>query len=178
MNIHPLLVHFPIAFLTLYAICELIRFNQITKQNYWFYFKAMLVIAGTITAQIAAGTGGMIEEMFAEGPKADAIKNAIVPAHEMTAEAGSGIFLILALTYLVLWVNRDASEEFLTRNPRFAKLMRLASPLANWISQTKAILILSILGLVSLTLAGGLGGAMVHGTDADPLISFIYRLFF
>ena len=90
MNIHPILVHFPIALLTLYAIWELIRFKKVTAQHYWFHVKAILIIAGLVTAELALGSGEAIEKMFKEE---NPIKDAIVPVHAASAEGTIGIFL-------------------------------------------------------------------------------------
>ena len=49
MNIHPLLVHFPIALLTIYSLLELVPFKQIYRQSYWFYTKAIILIIGSIS---------------------------------------------------------------------------------------------------------------------------------
>ncbi len=112
MNIHPLLVHFPIALLTLYAICELIRFKKITTKLYWFHVKAVLIIAGLVTAELALVSGEAIEHMFKED---NPIKNAIVPIHAASAEGTVGIFFILALSYLILWIEYDSTKTFLSK---------------------------------------------------------------
>lgn len=44
MNIHPFLVHFPIALFCVYTILECVRFQVVIKQPYWFYLKAGIVI--------------------------------------------------------------------------------------------------------------------------------------
>ena len=36
--------------------------------------------------------------------------------------------------------------------------------------------LLALLGLIAITITGGLGGAIVYGKDVDPIVSFIYKL--
>jgi len=175
MNIHPILVHFPIAFLTLYAICELIRFKKVTAQHYWFHVKAILIIAGLVTAELALGSGEAIEHMFKEE---NPIKNAIVPIHATSAEGTIGIFLILAISYLVLWIEYDSSKKFLVKYPNLANPWKRLIKIAKWIIDTPTSLMLALIGIVGITITGALGGAMVHGPEIDPFVSFVYHLFF
>ncbi|HAS84541.1 MAG TPA: hypothetical protein DCS23_00485 [Candidatus Yonathbacteria bacterium] len=175
MNIHPLLVHFPIAFLALYAICELIRFKKVIAQHYWFHVKAILIIAGLVTAELALVSGEAIEKMFRdENPT----KDAIVPVHSASAEGTIGIFLILAISYLVLWIEYDSSKKFLVKYPSLASPWERLIKIAKWIIDTPASLVLALIGIVGITITGALGGAMVHGPEVDPFVSFVYHLFF
>lgn len=175
MNIHPILVHFPIAFLTLYAICELIRFKKVTAKHYWFHVKAILIIAGLVTAELALGSGEAIEKMFKDKEQ---IKDAIVPLHAASAEGTIGIFLILAISYLVLWIEYDSSKNFLVKYPALADPWGRLIKIAKWIIDTPASLVLALVGIVGITITGALGGAMVHGPEVDPFVSFVYHLFF
>ncbi len=50
MDLHPLLIHYPIAFLTTYAVFELLRFKKLLGLPYWFYVKGTLLILGEISA--------------------------------------------------------------------------------------------------------------------------------
>ena len=57
MDIHPLVIHFPIAFLTIYTVFELVRFQRIIEQPYWFYVKKTLIIIGWAGSIVAAVSG-------------------------------------------------------------------------------------------------------------------------
>ena len=37
MNVHPLLIHFPIALLTVYVVMECLRFKKLLAEHSWFY---------------------------------------------------------------------------------------------------------------------------------------------
>lgn len=69
MNIHPLVVHYPIAFLTIYAVFELVRFRKIFEQPYWFYVKKVLIIVGWAGSIAAALTGFIASDWATEGPR-------------------------------------------------------------------------------------------------------------
>ena len=171
---HPFIVHFPIAFLMLYALCELLRFQKITVQPFWFYLKASLSIVGVISALAAIITGGMIEAMFRSIPE----KNAIVPVHEMWAMITLIIFAIPAIAYLITWMQAPECAKSLERWPSIKKISNTLSPLAKKVLATKIVVPLALIGLVSVSITGGLGGAMVHGINFDPTVAFIYHLFF
>ena len=57
MDLHPIIVHFPVALLTLYGIFELFSVRRIARKPYWFYVKAVLVIFGALGALAAWLTG-------------------------------------------------------------------------------------------------------------------------
>lgn len=174
MNIHPILVHFPIALLTLYGICELIRFKKVTTQHFWFHIKAILVIVGLITAELALGSGESIQRMFKDIPE----KHAIVPIHSFFAEMTVGIFFILAITYLVLWIDYDAPKTFIKKHRTIEKTWGHLLSISKWITNTPFAPALAFAGIIGITITGALGGAMVHGPEIDPFVSFIYHLFF
>lgn len=171
---HPFIVHFPIALLTLYAICELVRFKNVTTQHFWFHIKAFLVITGVSASILAIGTGEMVADMFKEIPE----KNAIVPIHAILAEITSSIFILLAISYVVLWIERDAIDASTENLSWFKKSISRLTPVAKKIIETPISIVLAFTGIIGVTITGALGGAMVHGIDSDPFITFFYRLFF
>jgi uncharacterized membrane protein len=57
MNIHPIVVHFPIALLTLYGVLECVRWKKVMDFMHAFHVKATLVIAGTLGAIVAYISG-------------------------------------------------------------------------------------------------------------------------
>ena len=174
MNIHPIVVHFPIALLVLYGVFELVPFKKIKEYASWFYIKAILVIAGVFTAQIALGTGGAVQRMFRDIPE----KNAIVPVHALWAGTSALIFLILAFAYAILWIEYDTPASFFETRPQLKKLQVFLTIPATFILHTPTSSMLAFSGILSVTITGALGGAMVHGIKVDPLVSFVYRLFF
>lgn len=37
---------------------------------------------------------------------------------------------------------------------------------------------LALIGLIAITMTGALGGAIVYGPNVDPVVKFVYSLFF
>ena len=163
MNIHPIFVHFPIALFTLFSIIELLRFRL--KQPYWFYVKAILVISGFLSAIVTIFTGLMAAESLRRSSLEE-----VVAVHASFAISATFIFLIIAWAYFVAWVN---SVKQIQNNSWlfFTRIQKL-------LIETNFVYILTILGLVAITITGALGGSMVYGPEADPFVSFIYHIFF
>ncbi|MEJ0021885.1 MAG: DUF2231 domain-containing protein [Candidatus Doudnabacteria bacterium] len=149
MNIHPIFVHFPIALLTTYAVLELLRFDFINRQPYWFYVKAVLVILGALSGYVTIVTGLMAESLIK-----DQSSHTLISTHELWAITSIGIFSIIALVYLWSWWNS-----------RFGM-------------KSKLVLVLALAGILCLLITGALGGSIIFGHTTDPFTNWIYNLFF
>lgn len=171
MNIHPIFVHFPIALMTVYAIAELIRFKQLTQTAYFFYIKAVLVIVGTLSAFLALNTGEGAEDLVSRS------LDSLVEIHSSFASASTWIFGIIAALYLISWVNKSEWNQKLMAGV-FSKIWSIKVKIANRILNSSLIILMALAGLVVITITGALGGAIVYGPDIDPIVNFIYHLFF
>lgn len=164
-NFHPLIVHFPIAFFTLYSLIELLSFLKFFKNSYWFYIKAVLATLGVLSAGFAIIAGRVIEERFAN------VKD-LVKLHSTINEIATFLFFIIAVCYVFEWLRRGKSKIL----PK--TIMDLGIGLKSFVLDTPLIYLLSFIGLCLITIGGALGGAIAYGKDADPFVSFIYSLFF
>ncbi len=166
MNIHPLLVHFPIAFFVIYSIFELIPLKKVKKQPFWFYIKAILVSFGLIGAFLAGITGKLAESSFPE-------LRQLINLHSTVNELASAVFGLIVFAYLISWMKR--SKFSFSKLGSLSKLILLYE---NVILETPLIYLLVITGLVLISIGGALGGAIVYGSDFDPFTHFVYSLFF
>lgn len=165
INVHPILVHFPIALLSIYSILELVQLLPVWKnflrQPYWFYVKAVLVIVGSLST-IPTMLAGIIAKPLFE----DAIQ--VVNVHETFAITTSIIFLFLGMLYVVIWMKKQikkSSVAFLLRLQKIIFLYHIEK-------------ILALIGLITITITGALGGIIAFGPGTDPLAHFVYILFF
>jgi len=166
-NFHPLLVHFPVAFFTLYGVLELLSFLKFFKNSYWFYIKAVLVTLGVISAGFAVIAGQLIEK----NKDFESVQD-LVELHSKINEIAIFVFFVIAVCYVVEWLRKD-NVKFLPK-----ALMDLGVKLKSFVLDTPLIYILSLVGLILITIGGALGGAIAYGKDIDPFVSFIYSLFF
>jgi uncharacterized membrane protein len=167
MNVHPILVHFPIALLTVYALVELLRVPRLMKKTYLFYVKASFLLVGSAGSLGAYLSGNAIEDMFRSSPSI----NRLVHIHSRWAIATVLIFGILAFCYAVGWLEKELE----TRGAS-ARMVGAASRLRALVLDTPLAAILALVGLVCVTVTGALGGAIVYGSDIDPVVKFITAL--
>lgn len=164
-NFHPLIVHFPIAFFTLYSVLELSGFLKFFKNPYWFYLKAVLVTLGVLSAGFAIIAGQIIEEKFTN------VKD-LVELHSKINEIATFVFFIIAVCYIFEWLNRENIKIL----PK--ALTDLGVKVKSFVLDTPLIYFLSFIGLCLIMVGGALGGAIAYGKDTDPFVNFIYSLFF
>lgn len=167
INLHPLLVHFPIAFFSLYGVLEFLSLiNKFKKQIYWFYLKAILVILGCFAALLAIIAGKLIEHRFLYSRE-------LVNLHSTINELASAVFVLIAFAYLIAWLRKSNTK--LSVLGIFWKLSVFWEEI---VLQTPLVYLLTITGLTLITIGGALGGTIAFGTQVDPFSSFVYSLFF
>jgi len=165
MNIHPLFVHFPIGILVLYTALEIFRFSFITNRHSYFEIKTILIIIGTITAYLSASTGDMAEELI---KITDPAKIPLVEIHSLYAGLTITIFSLLASAYLIEWCKRNNILEIITKIKVLYQMVTIILKLSP---------LLAFIGLVTITITGAFGAAIVYGQNVDPVVNFIYRMF-
>lgn len=171
MNIHPLFVHFPIALLVLYALFELVTpfiKNVVYRANIE-RAKALFVILGALTIIPTLATGDLAAELIGE--------NALIERHEFFATATTVVFFLLAGGYALRVLDTLGWSVQLSRIHRVCEyVFSLWHFIARIIMGAPARFILAMLGLVLITITGGLGASIVYGPDIDPIVKFIYSL--
>ncbi len=175
MNIHPILVHFPVALLAIYSLLELIRWNKITSQPYWFYVKAMFVCVGGLAALAALATGDTAVEGVRNGLFTPAVSNYmdVIHLHETFADISIVVFGLIAASYLLTWIDRT---NFVNRFKSLESLWRFLAKIASIIQRPVLLVLLAVIGLIAITITGGLGGVIVFGPDADPFFKIVYQI--
>src|SRR3990167_1567962 len=93
MLLHPAFVHFPMAFLTLYAVCELVWIKRLRQNVSWFWFKFGLLFFGALSSVVTYQTGKMAVEVIGGSE--------LVALHGSFALATVLFFCILAFFYIV-----------------------------------------------------------------------------
>jgi len=165
MDLHPLTVHFPIAFLCLYSVMELARLPVLTRQSFWFPIKAVLLIVGVVGAFVSLQTG----EGAAEAMRGNADVQ-VLRMHANFATAATWIYAALTAAYILTWLDRSTSK--VRSLPGGTFLVRLAE----WIAVSPLSIVFAVTGLLLLTVVGALGASMVYGPGIDPAVGVIYHL--
>jgi hypothetical protein len=168
MNFHLMAVHFPIALLTFYAVLEIISFKRLRALPYWWYLKAVLVIAGALSAFATRQTGEMIEHEFAF------VKN-VVEMHALWATITTAVFALLAICYLIAWISEAYPAE-IARRVWLTKVWKSLTVVQQFVLRRPVSALFALFGLIAVTITGALGGAISNGPEVDPVVKFVYNL--
>ena len=172
MNIHPLFVHFPIALLTLYALLEIAScfFPQDWKKtDTVLHIKMFLVIVGGLSLLPTLLTGGISGDLRGGG--------SLIEMHETFAQITTVIFGLLAGGY-TLWLfdSLGWSKSLSEKHVFFEKIFLYGRKLVDIIMHMPVRIALALLGIVAITVTGGLGASIAYSPDVDPVVHFIYNL--
>lgn len=167
VDLHPVLVHFPVALLTVYAVVELARFRALTSRPSWFELKSALAVFGFL-GSVAAFLAGTVRKAVLEGVGG---VDRLILTHSTFALATVVVAGVIAAAHALRLLKgpllKASTASALVRAP-FAAADALLGPVPS------ALLALLVLGLVTVT--GALGGAIVYGPDADPFVRTITAL--
>ena len=166
MDIHPLLVHFPIAFLMVYALLEIITVFYFQRFHQIIFVKTFLLAVGMLGAFAALVTG------YIAGERLGAF--AVLEAHRFWAQFSAFLFLILCVGYLLYWLDIFKMVQKLPNSIR--RYWNFVEKLRRFILKPVVRLVLACSGLASIGITGALGASMVFGTTYDPVITIVYRL--
>lgn len=155
MNIHPLIVHFPLALLVVYAILEISWIFRRGRSDRLQFTKLILLVFGALGARAALQTG----EIAAQISGFQGQYHQIVELHEWFANTSTNIFVWLLVGYLVLFFGPKIPS------PVLQKLLHIVQKL-----QSRYVFVCAaVLGMACLMVTGALGGSLVYGIDADPI---------
>lgn len=124
----------------------------------WKHIKAFLIIFGTVTAIPTLLTGEVAEHRYLGDNNPEIFFQSdlgkLIEAHGTAATVSVIIFSVLALMYLLSYIEKTKKVY----------------------ATTYVRVILALVGLMSVTITGALGGAISHGPDTDPVVTYVYNL--
>lgn len=163
-NIHPILVHFPIAFLVLYSFIKIIPFNKYFPNVAWKQIERVLLLAGVLGALVANATGEIAEELVR--PDHD-----IAEMHEFFASITIWMYGLLLLGEVLSMFMSTIILKI--KSTQFIKFLTF---IQNVLTNKTISIILAMCGFFAITITGMLGGVMVYGLSADPLAPIVLKL--
>ncbi len=175
MNLHPLLVHFPIALLSLYALIECASYIFFRRHEKLVLIKGVLVIFGAITTLPTILFGMYAEEMLGE----QEVIHEVIETHEAFAIITFLIFAILASAYALRLSHGTAFKLFvISRWILFKKIYDIKYALALHMTDGWFAPVVAAIGFISLVITGALGAIITRGPEADIITSFVYHYLF
>lgn len=167
-TIHPLLVHFPVAMLSLYAVVEIVSRIPFFKRFDFALTKTILITVGFIGGILASSSGEAIEHNF------KGIRD-LVEMHSTFATATNIFAGIIFVVYTKTTFGPLIIEKLKpgTLQTLSTKSVQFWNKIQNnpWIMLFLALLVAS-----TVTITGALGAVIVHGPDVDPVVKIIYTL--
>lgn len=163
IDIHPIVVHFPIALLTIYTAIQCVPPKITWRKLPLFTLNAFLLIIGSASLLIARQTGDLLEHTQGHSPLLD--------AHSTWATSATAIYGILTIIYLLLVLARTQQvyqQEWLRPYERYLKL-------STRLFTSYAVTVVALIGFILLFITGALGGAIVYGPEVDPFVSIVYH---
>jgi uncharacterized membrane protein len=163
-NIHPLLVHFPIALLLVYSVIKIIPLRKWFPNVSWKHIERALLVFGILGAGAALLTGETAE--YLTRPNHD-----LVETHSLFAATATWLYGILLAGELITFIN-----PWIATKLKSPALLKTFSFLGELLRHPILSTTLAVLGLIMISLTGLLGGVMVYGTSADPVAPFVLKI--
>ncbi len=163
-NIHPILVHFPVALLFLYSIIKILPLAKWWPNVAWKDIERTLLIFGVLGACAAMLTGETAQRI--EEPPRD-----LVEAHSNFAAVATFFYCVLLFAEIVSIIKSKYGAAIKSEWMQKGMII-IETNLSNGIVSK----IIAFLGLISITVTGMLGGVMVYGLTADPLAPIVLKI--
>ena len=162
-NIHPIFVHFPIAFLVAYSVIVILPFRKWFPKVAWKHIELVLLFAGVLGGFVANMTGEVAEHLTRANHK-------LVETHATFALISMWSYgLILAGEILTLL------SSIIIPKHNIRVLDSILSPIHKILTINFITKLLAIAGLVAIVVTGLLGGVIVYGVSADPLAPIVLK---
>lgn len=163
-NIHPILVHFPIALLLIYSFIKIVPFKRWFPNVSWKHIEIALLVFGVLGAFVASSTGELAEELVNPDRQ-------LVEMHSVFAAASTWFYGLILVGEILSLINPFIILKF--NIPPITKLLvYIQQILTNEILS----ILLAFLGLIAITVTGLLGGVMVYGLTADPIAPIVLQI--
>lgn len=163
-NIHPILVHFPIALLFLYSIIKILPLKKWFPKVSWKHVELVLLVPGFVGALLANATGEVAEHLVRPDQK-------LVETHAFMALSATWMYGLLLAGEVLSWINANLLPKL--KSPVIIKFFTFFT---NILTHRFISGLLAILGLIAISLTGLLGGVMVYGVSADPIAAVVMKL--
>lgn len=159
-SLHPAIVHIPIGLLLVYSLFEM--FSALFPES-WKQFtaaKSPMLFIGLIGGLFALSSGDALSESY---PTIQ-----VLELHELFAQITMWLYGILGFTLVgIPWLERIKWPAV------DGRIMKILLSMHHFFARRTVRFIIAGVGLLALTITGALGGAMTHGSEADPLTSFV-----
>lgn len=163
-NIHPILVHFPIALLFLYSIIKILPCKKWLPNVEWTHLERAFLVVGVIGAFLALSSGESAQHLTHPNRQ-------LVNMHANFA--GLATFLYGALL---------VGEFLYVANPimlpkiSLLYINKILITIENILCNNTFSKFIAFIALIAISITGILGGVMVYGVSADPVAGTVLKI--
>jgi len=166
-NIHPILVHFPIALLFIYSVIKILPFKKWMPKISWTEIERALLVFGVLGAFAALATGDTAEHLFRPD-------RALVEMHSTFASIATWLYGALLLGEIITVFTTSYTDIYLKIKSELVK--NILVKLQNLLCHKNFAKVIAFFGFIAITVTGLLGGVMVYGASADPLANIVLKI--
>jgi uncharacterized membrane protein len=163
-NIHPLFVHFPIALLLMYSLLKVLPLHRWMSSISWKPIQNTFLFVGVLGAFAALQTGEIAEHLAKPNRQ-------LVDMHSLFATASTWIYAALLVGVILAWVT-----PLLVLKGTMPRLTSALVFIQRILTNRAFTVVLAIVGLITISITGLLGGVMVYGISADPVAPMVLKL--
>lgn len=163
-NIHPIIVHFPIALLFLYSVIKIIPFHKWFPNVSWKQIERALLLVGVLGAFAANSTGELAEHLVRPDRQ-------LVEMHSLFAALSTWFYGLLLAGEMLYFIT-----PFIASKLSIEPLNKLLSFVQKILLDDMVSAILAVLGIIAISVTGLLGGVMVYGVSADPIAGVVLSI--
>ncbi len=164
-NIHPIIVHFPVAMLFVYSIVKILPLKKWFPSVAWKDIERLLLLVGVLGACAALITGETAEHL-------------VRPNHQLV-EAHSTFATIATYVYGALLAGEFAAI-INAKNYIYGKSWQWVSAILRLVERVLCnkvfSVILAIAGFIAISVTGMLGGVIAYGLTADPIAPLLLKV--
>lgn len=164
-NIHPILVHFPIALLLLYSVIKILPLQKWLPKVDWKDIERVLLVVGVLGAFVSLATGETAEHLVRSNRQ-------LVEMHAAFASLATWLYSALLLGEVSVILNMRLGMS----SQKWGSLLRITHFLEKILCNKVFSSIIAFVALIAITLTGLLGGVMVYGVSADPVAPAVLSL--
>lgn len=163
-NIHPILVHFPIALLLIYSGIKILPWAKWFPRVAWKSTEVILLCLGVLSAFVAASTGETAERLIRPDHQ-------LVEMHSLFASISIFLYGALLLGEVLSFLTPEIIGKI-----KLEKINPLLKFIQKVLTHSLFSKILAFLGILAISVTGLLGGVMVYGLSADPLAPMVLNI--
>ena len=164
MNIHPLVVHFPIALLFLYSVIQLLPLRTWFPRVEWKQIERVLLVVGFFGALVALATGDTAEHIFHPNRQ-------LVEMHSTFAGLATVLYGALLSGEILTIINPKILPKI-----SYTWIRNILISLEKLLCNKTFSKTISLVALIAISTTGLLGGVMVYGATADPVAGIVLKM--